>query len=446
LDDERARWTAQEIVDLLVAFYRKEGRRLPGKSFFRCTVGKALALRDRYERERREGAFTSNQPESTPDLKSEKDRMETGSESPGAKSRTGEARLQLFLELLNRARIFRGKLHFERIMQRGPMYMAVVNGGVEIRLGTAYELNNFRVTQANIVDTTGINLVVPSGRKGTLWFPVVELIIQIAKLEHTEFEYGIDIETREYLTQALNALSRHEASYANRVEIQSSENIYSVNISIRNGQRENFIHPYSIEKGEGQGAVRQPVPWPRFAFWTTNGRLLVHLSWLRSFLGTPAGGNERIAADTLKEGLRALGFLEEMLTGRRRNKLRRQNDKVSQRWWVSPSGFVLNPDCEPQPGLEPELEPEITEAATAERDEANRRAQTDEAYERARTGGFATGDPVRHRRNGTVSTGARNIKSFSADWSLAYFEELGPGVAICELVHAEEDGDEQRWE
>ena len=82
---------------------------------------------------------------------------------------------------LNSAYMLKARnLHFTNVVRRGSCYVAWDDQGHEIQLGTAKELNAFTVTQANIVEATGINLVIPGGKKATYWLPVVELIIAIA--------------------------------------------------------------------------------------------------------------------------------------------------------------------------------------------------------------------------------------------------------------------------
>ena len=97
--------------------------------------------------------------------------------------------------------------------------------------------------------------------------------------------------------------------------------------------------------------------WPQFAFWTTDKRLWVHAPTLETYLGTPCGGNDRrITADLLKQGFALMGFaIDKVVTGQR------GEAKTSERWCISPTGFELDPDCNPQPGLRPDVEPKAPE-------------------------------------------------------------------------------------
>jgi hypothetical protein len=149
------------------------------------------------------------------------------------------------------------------------------------------------------------------------------------------------VETRAYLSRALNALTARTPAYASRVDMGNSAQIYAANLQVRNGLRSVFLYPDDPESG--------PKPWPRFALWGKGGRLYVHATMLLTFLGTPVGGNEKISSDRLKQGLRALRFaIDEVKTGQPA----KSQEKLSERWCISPAGFALDPECDPQPGLE----------------------------------------------------------------------------------------------
>ena len=77
--------------------------------------------------------------------------------------------------------------------------------------------------------------------------------------------------------------------------------------------------------------------------------MYVQVSMLQMFLGTPIGGNEKITVDRLKQGLALMRFtIDEVRTGQL------AKGKISARWCVSPEDFQLDPDCNPQPGLNSE--------------------------------------------------------------------------------------------
>jgi hypothetical protein len=79
---------------------------------------------------------------------------------------------------------------------------------------------------------------------------------------------------------------------------------------------------------------------------------------LQMFLGTPVGGNERISADRLKQGLAAMEFtIDRVMTGQA------DRDKISVRWCISPADFELDSGCDPQPGLTSKAEIEYRQRA-----------------------------------------------------------------------------------
>jgi hypothetical protein len=323
-----ARWTAQEICDLLVAFREKERGRWHGRSYFRTTLGKALGQAAKHRRDQREGAFQ------------QADEAASEAKEEGHSSAETDDKAKL-LAKLNRACILQGRnLRFTDVKRRGSCYVAFDDLGHEIQLGTVREMNAFVVTQANIAEATGINLSIPGTKKAT-WFPVVEVFIAIAHSQPIEFDYGLREETRIYLARALDALTSHNPDYAQRVGIRNSEELFLLNLSLRTGLRDSFLH-YDLEG-------RAPKCWPRFVVWTKDGELCVQVPMLQTFLSTPVGGNERISTDRLKQGLAMMQFaIDKVKTGQF------QGQKISYRWCISPTAFALDPGCDPQPGLNPE--------------------------------------------------------------------------------------------
>ena len=314
-----------------------------GRSYFRSTVGKALGNAARHRRDRREGAFYAAAPE---------EQKHEGVAGAGhvPPEDSPETRRQMLLDELNRAVIFGKRLHFTNVIRSGSCYLVYDDNGNEIRLGTAREMNAFYVTQANIAEATGVNLFIPSGKKATYWFPAVELIIRIAQLQRPKFEAGLEVETREYLVRGLNFLTADVFCNAAPVDLNSSEDLFFVNCSIRRGRRDDFLHRFDPAQGKPED---KHLPLPRFIFWSTDRRFCVQVPMLQMFLSTPVGGNERIPADTdrLKQGLAALGFtLDVVKTGQ----FGKQKEKVSVRWAISPQGFELEPGCDPQPGFQPD--------------------------------------------------------------------------------------------
>jgi hypothetical protein len=212
-------------------------------------------------------------------------------------------------------------------------------------------MNAFPVTQANIAEATGINLVIPGAKRAIFWLPVVELIIAIAHSQPIAFEYGLEQETRLYLARALNALAANSADYATRVDMTKSETLYEVNRRVRYGLRDEFLY------SDARNGMKHTA-WPRFVLWGIDGRLYVQVTTLQIFLGTPVGGNERITTDRLKQGLGTMGFtIDEVKTGQA------VKDKISMRWCVSPADFELDPGCDPQPGLSCTAEEEYRQRA-----------------------------------------------------------------------------------
>jgi hypothetical protein len=323
-----AGWIAQEICDLLVAFREKEAGQWHGRSYYRSTIGKALGQAARHRRDQQRGAF-----QQAGDADSEA--QEKGHESAeGHKAR-------LLVELNSAWMLKDRNLRITNVTRRGSGYVAVDYLGHEIQLGTVREMNAFFVTQANIAEATGVNLSIPSGKKATYWFPVVERIINIAHCQPIAFDYGLEVETRNYLARGLNALTSHNPDFARRVDIHNSEELYLLNLSLRTGLRDSFLH-YDIE---GQYSRC----WPRFVVWTNDGELCVQVPMLQTFLSTPVGGNERISTDRLKQGLALMRFtIDAVKTGQLKGQ------KLSVRWCISPPAFDLDPDCDPQPGLSAE--------------------------------------------------------------------------------------------
>src|SRR5262249_16783837 len=124
---------------------------------------------------------------------------------------------------LNRALILKGRIRFTNFIRRGSCYVAFDDLGHEISLGSARELNHYAAPQAAIAEATGVNLIIPGGKKGVYWYPVVELIIRIAHSQPIAFEYGVEQDTRIYLTRALNVLTARMPGYAMRVDLHSGQ-------------------------------------------------------------------------------------------------------------------------------------------------------------------------------------------------------------------------------
>jgi hypothetical protein len=90
-----------------------------------------------------------------------------------------------------------------------------------------------------------------------------------------------------FLARALNALTHNCPAYAGRVNLHSSAELYGLNASIRAGRRDQFL--YHLNRGDPHDAEDAPL-WPRFACWSTDDRVCVHVPTLLLYLGTPTGG------------------------------------------------------------------------------------------------------------------------------------------------------------
>jgi hypothetical protein len=329
-------FSAQEIVDLLVAFRNKWKGSWHGRSYYRATVAKALANAARHRRDRREGAF--HHPQGEDHNSARQDAPETGSKAE-------------LLAKLNRSIILGGRIRFTDVKRGGRHFKAYDDAGHEIPLGTAREMNGFVQTQANIVEITGINLSIPAAKKALYWHPLVELFIAIANSQPAEFEFGLEEEVRMYLAQALDALTTNCSSNAKRVDLNSSEALYHLNLSIRNGRRDKFLYRDNREN-PGRRSPDSRIdfpPWPRFICWGKDGCLCVYPPALLMFLGTPVGGNARgVTLDRLKLGLAMMRFNYVTLTGKS-GRL-----EISYVWAISSPDFQLDRDCDPQPGLSAE--------------------------------------------------------------------------------------------
>jgi hypothetical protein len=333
---------AQQICDLLVAFREKEKGSWHGKSYFRSTIGKALGQAARHRRERLQGAFQQSETD---------DENQEFPNAGLAHQSIPEDGIAKLLAKLNRAHILGGRIRFTNVVRRGSCHVAFDDLGHEMSLGNVREMNAFYLPQANIAEATGVNLSIPSNKKAIYWLPVVELFIAIAASQPVEFDAGVEVETRTYLARALSALTSNAPRNGVRVDISGTKQLYHVNRSVRDGRRDDFLFHNASGKNDPRGSVQ---PWPRFIFWTKDNRLWVQVPMLQLFLTCPVGGNEKIPADTdrLKQGLAALGFqLDVVKTGQ----IDQQN-KLSMRWAISPPDFQLDPGCNPQPGLDPELD------------------------------------------------------------------------------------------
>jgi hypothetical protein len=317
-----AGWNAQEICDVVVAFRDKENGQWHGRSYYRATIGKALGQAAKHREDQRQGAF-------------QQAAEDAGDETfPDA-----DDRAKLLARLNNAVMLKTRNLRFTNLVRRGSGYVGFDDHGHEFQLGTVREMNAFVVTQASIAEATGINLVIPGGKKSIFWLPVVELFIAIAHSQPITFEYGLEEETRLYLARALNALSANSPDYALLVDMGKSQELYQVNRRVRYGLRDEFLY------ADARKAMKH-TDWPRFVLWGKDGRLYVQVSMLQMFLGTPVGGNEKISVDRLKQGLAVMEFtIDRVMTGQH------QTDKISARWSISPADFQLDPDCDPQPGL-----------------------------------------------------------------------------------------------
>jgi hypothetical protein len=378
-------FSAQEIVDLLVVFRNKWKGSWRGRSYYRATVAKALGNAARHRRDQRQGAFY--QPEAETPNSAAQDASE------------GRGKSEL-LAKLNNAIIFGGRIRFGDIMRGGRYFTAFDDMGNEILLGTAREMNGFVQTQANIVEITGINLSIPSGRKAVYWYPVVELFIQIANSQPAKFEFGLEEEVRMYLARALDALTHNCPCNAARIDLHNPEELYNLNLSIRNGRRDKFLYRDNpnrdnANRANSNGSGADYPLWPRFICWSKDGRLCVHVATLLMFLGTPVGGDERrVTLDRLQLGLEMMRFTyvtQEGQSGRLR---------ISYLWAISSPDFQLDPDCDPQPGLNPEEDPDAEQPA------------------------FQVGDYVQWKLRGSLRfSSPRPILGFSFDGQYALFDD-----------------------
>jgi hypothetical protein len=389
---------AQDICDLLVAFRKKSGGRWHGRSYYRSTIGKALGNAARHSREKRKGAFCVSEEEDSV-------RGEPGACTGPIPPTSEIADAQKLIKTLNSAVILKDRnLRFTDVKRRGSAYVAFDDQGHEIQLGTVREMNAFSVTQANIAEATGVNLSIPSGKKALYWYPVVEVVIAIAHSQPIEFDYGLEDETRIYLARALNTLTSKTPSHALRVNAHDSEEVYWVNWSVRNGRRDEFLYRADPGRGDREGGVPS---WPRFIFWSQDGRVFVQVPMLQMFLGTPIGGNEKITTDRLKQGLSTMRFaIDEIKTGQT------GRHKISMRWSISPPAFEVDPDCHPQPGLAPE--PDLENESPPD---------------------LKVGDVVQWVSQGVLRfLSPTPIHSFSPDGLYAFFDGNNRGVPVNELI------------
>jgi hypothetical protein len=423
-----AGWSPQQICNLLRAFREKQGGRWHGRSYYRSTIGKAMGQAAKHGRDQLQGAFRA---ETGSEDARDREQIECkGTESaPEAEANDTSS----LVAKLNRALILNGRIRFNNVIRRGSCYVAFDDSGHEVPLGSARELNAFLVPQAAIAEATGVNLVIPGGKKGVYWYPVVELIILIAHSQPIVFDYGLEEETRVHLARALNSLTSRTPGYAVPVDLSSGQQLYEVNWSIRNGRRDTFLYHassvwdahklsdynrrgrdyrrHSTESKTGDEQNGGDSPWPRFVFWSTDRRLCVQVPMLQMFLGTPVGGNERVTTDRLKQGLAAMKFnLDAVKTGQ----FGRQ--KISDRWSISPPAFELEPECHPQPGLSPH--PDLEEESSAQ---AN----------------FQVGDLVLWETGGVLRfLSPQPISRFSADGQYVFFECTSACIPVSELIHA----------
>jgi hypothetical protein len=127
-------FSPQAIVDVLVVFRIKWKGGWRGKSHYRATLNKSLAIATRHRRERRQGAFRP--PDEADDHAS--------AQAPGAPYTKSE-----LLEKLNRAYVFidpdthQSRLRIADVRRAGSHYTAITVEDPEIYLGNTREMNLF---------------------------------------------------------------------------------------------------------------------------------------------------------------------------------------------------------------------------------------------------------------------------------------------------------------
>jgi hypothetical protein len=401
-------FTAQEICDLLVAFRYKWNGPRRGKAHYRCTIAKALgrAEQRRKEKQEAEGAFS---PASYKQAMAEKD---------------PEVRRQKSLAALNSLSIFE-RFRFEGFTRAGSSYVARIftphDGQThKVQLGSAKELNGFVEVQARILRATGVNINLPSRKKAIVWTPAVELMVAIADSQPPDFEDGPEQEMKRYLSHALRTLAARDldplfSDPLIPIDTQNSEMMYWINLRILGGTRGTFL---------SYNDVTRP-PWPRFVFWSVDGRLYVHLAMLHMFLGTPIGGNEKnLTVDQLYGLATFLEFeLSRVITGEGEN-----CGSASAEWAISPAGFTLNCEVAPQSPRE------------ATRPSVNGSINGSIIGSINGNVPLAMGDLVAWRR-GSKSRGyvwgeSYPIRGFSPDHAIAFFDEnvSRTGIPVRELL------------
>jgi hypothetical protein len=153
-------FSAQEIVDVLVVFRTKWKGSWHGRSYYRATVGKALANAARHRRDQREGAFYVAQEEG----KEKPNRTDENQADEAATEDAPETPRQKLLEELNRAVVFaKRRLHFANVIRRGSCFVAFDCLGHEIPLGTPRsasfdltEVTGGELTDGRRVAVTGV--------------------------------------------------------------------------------------------------------------------------------------------------------------------------------------------------------------------------------------------------------------------------------------------------
>ena len=196
-------WSAQEICNLLNVFRAKEGGRWHGRSY-------SAQLFPKPWRRLSSTAATGSKAPSPKTANQNPQRTKAIRDPLGAgENEMADDRSHL-LAKLNRAHMFEERgLRIMNVVRRGSGYYAFDDSGHEIHLGTVREMNAFYLTQANIAEATGINLSIPSSKKTTYWYPVVEVLVKIAQRNEVAFEYGLEIDTRAHLKRALNVFAYH---------------------------------------------------------------------------------------------------------------------------------------------------------------------------------------------------------------------------------------------